>query len=150
MRRLVLLTSLFAFSALACPDLTATYAVCRSKNNVMIESTDLRISQTAEAGVTRYQISFLADGSTSREAYELVANGIPVRENWTSETGDTFESTTTVSCAGGVLILDSVILSNGRNWKTDHGRIRRQGNTLVQEAEGVVGELPFTDVLTCR
>lgn len=148
-------TVLIAFvswrAAANCPNLTGQYAVCRSRSNVLIESTDLRVAQRSDSGIERYSISFLPDGSLQREAYELVADGVPVAEEWVSETGVRFRGVTTVHCEGERLKLSSVITADGEHWKTEHSVIKAgEDSSLVQESRGMVGQLAFTDQLICR
>lgn len=140
-----------ALPAWSCPQLSGSYKVCRSKNNILIESTDLTVKQSRGVdGHERFAISFLQDGTTERQSYELVANQVPVTESWVSDTGVQFVGITTTSCDGNVLYLESVITADGEHWKTEHNQIFRRGSAMIQTSEGRVVEMPFRDTLTCR
>lgn len=151
MKKLIITAlALISTSVLACPDLAGNYSVCRSKNNILIESTDLVVEQTEVSGVTHYSISYLQDGTSDRQGYTLIADGQSVKEEWITETGVHFVSVTTATCQGDTLYLDSDIKADGDNWKKDQNWIVRKGQSMIQTSKGVVGAMPFTDVLTCK
>lgn len=145
----LVLVSWGAFAA--CPNLAGHYLVCRSQNNILIESTDLHVEQSLGTdGHEHFDISFLQDGTIDRQGYELIANQMAVTESWVSDTGVQFVGVTTTSCSENVLLLESVITADGQPWKIEHNRVTRQGDAMIQVAEGTVGSLRFRDTLTCR
>lgn len=81
MKNLIFAISLMTTSLVfACPDLSGTYAVCRSRNNVLIEGTDLIIKYIPVPHVDLFQISFLPDGSLTREEILISGNGVPAKK----------------------------------------------------------------------
>lgn len=150
MKYLIVASILISTAAFSCPDLSGTYAFCRSKNNILIESTDLVVDQQILNGITHYSLSYLQDGMTDRDGYTLIADGIPSKEEWISETGVRFVSVTMARCMNDKLYLESDITADGNNWKKDQNWIVRKGARMIQTSKGVVGSMAFTDVLTCN
>lgn len=150
MKALSLILALTSFRAFACPDLAGEFAVCRSKNNVSIEGVDMIVRNTMNEGVRHYTFDFLPDGYTERSKERYEVSRFPARKEWVSETGVNFVSVVSTKCVGNKLYLDSVITSDGANWKSDVTVIRKSGNTLIMDSKGTVGRMAFTDTLTCR
>lgn len=150
MKYLIFASAFISSVAMACPDLSGTYAVCRSKNNILIESTDLVVEQQVVNGDTHYSLSYLQDGTSQREGYTLIADGVSRTEEWVSETGVHFVGVTMARCVGDKLYLDSDIKFDGENWKKDQNWIVRKGDSMIQTSKGVVVTMPYTDVLTCK
>ncbi len=149
MKKILFLAMFVVVHAQACPNLSGDYSVCRSKQNILIESTDMKAIQVTQNSITTYTFDSLPDGENQREIVTLMASGQSIKKSWITSTGEHFESTITAQCLGDSIKLQSSTTSDGRNWMTESSIIRKIGNTLVKTSTGVVGEMKFVDTLTC-
>ncbi len=151
MKNLIFAISLITSSlAIACPDLSGTYAVCRSKNNVLIEGTDLTIKYIPIPHVNLFQISFLPDGTSEREEILLSGNGVPAKKSWVGSTGIKYESVSSARCLGNLLQVRTDTTFDGRPYVNETSQYFKQGDDLVRISRGTTGELRYVDILTCR
>jgi hypothetical protein len=149
MKYLSLIVCFISFSAMACPNFVGEYSVCRTKKNIMIESTNLIVTQTVVNGVKHIKFDTLPDGQNEREVTVFEISGKPVRKVWRSDGGTTFESVTTASCFLNTMKVKTTIHSNGEALVSESSTYRKVGRTIVQETKGSILTIPFDDVLTC-
>ena len=150
MKKLIFAISLITTSAFACPDLSGTYSVCRSRNNILIEGTDLTVKYTPIPHVNLFQISFLPDGSSTREEILLPGNGVPVKDSWVGPTGIKYERVMSARCLGNLLQARTDITADGRKYVNETSQYYKQGTDLVRISRGTTGELRYLDILTCK
>lgn len=140
---------LFSWATFACPNLAGTYAVCRSQNHILTESTNLKVDQSTVDGVNHFAVSFLAEGASDRESYVLVADGQTVTESWTDDMV-TYEAKTTVYCMADTVVLKSEVKADGAPFKSEESGIYLLNGNLVQVTSGKLNGRPFNDRLDCR
>jgi hypothetical protein len=139
---LTLLLVIPSFSFAACPDLSGHYAVCRSWKNILIEGTDMNVQKIDVPNNTFYKISFLADGNNERETLLFPANGIEVKIS--------DEQIMSARCLGNLVQARTTITRDGEVLVSETSQYYKQGDNLVRISRGKVGEVSYTDILTCR
>lgn len=134
---------------MACPNLVGEYSVCRTKKNILIESTNLVVTETMNEGIKFIKFDTLPDGQNEREVTRYQITGKPIAKSWVSETGVKFESVTTASCFLNTMKVQTTILADGEPYVNHASTIRKVGRTIVQESKGTIVRMAFDDVLTC-
>jgi hypothetical protein len=145
MKKLTLIVALISFNSFAftCPDLSGKYAVCRSKKNILLEGTDLNVKKTEVPGNTFYSFSFLQDGNVERSQVLFPANGIPVKIDE--------ETSMYARCLSDDLLMTrTTVMRDGKVWSEETSQYFKQGTDLVRISRGYIGEMKYTDILTCR
>ena len=150
MKKLIFAIALITTSAFACPDLSGTYAVCRSQKNILIEGTDLIVKFIPIPHVGLFQFSFLPDGNSEREEMLISGNGVPAKKSWVGPTGIKYESVISARCLGNLLQARTDITADGRNYVNETSQYFKQGDALVRISRGTTGEMRYVDILTCR
>ncbi len=145
----IILVFLTTFAQAACPDLAGHYALCRSNRNVLIEGTDMVVKKIDVPNNTFYKISMLADGNLEREEITFPANGVTVKDSWES-TGIKYERQMSARCLGNLVQAHTEIIADGLSYVNETSQYFKQGDDLVRISRGTVGELRYTDILTCR
>ena len=150
MKKLIMATILLtSFAQAACPDLSGHYALCRSHQNVLIEGTDLEVKKIDVPNNTFYKFSMLADGNLEREEITFPANGVTVKDSWES-VGIKYERQMYARCLGNLVQAHTEITANGESYVNETSQYYKQGDDLVRISRGSVGQLRYTDILTCR
>lgn len=98
MRLLTIAALLVSTSAFACPNLTGTYATCRSTTGATSGSTNLVVTQKIQNKVTVYTVTSTDDETQQRTTETYKADGKTVVETETSPDFGTVEFATTATC----------------------------------------------------
>ena len=148
MRFIGLALAFASFSAMACPNLSGSYARCVSASG-QGNTTDSVVTQSATGGVTTYTVTETDDESGERSTTQVVADGVARTETDTS--GDfPVTSVTTTSCQGDALVINVVMSVSG----TDIGNIdmnsQRSGNVLTHVMSGSIMGQEISDTIVCQ
>jgi len=138
MRSFAIVIALVSTSTFACPDLSGTYAACRSQTGNTSGSNDMVITQTVANKVTTYSVSS-TDAETHERATETFkADGKTISNTQRDpDTGSTAEMATTVTCTGtSALNITMVIKFNGQAIANMIQMISKSGKTLTMKATG--------------
>lgn len=140
----ILLTSASAF---ACPDLSGTFATCRSLNGNATTMSNVVITQTEEGFMMES-----TDAEGTRASEMIYTDGRAMVETETdAESGLTMTTTTTATCVGGSnLNLNSDLSVNEQPIGNMLISVSRSGPQLIQEITGEVMGQPVTDTVVCE
>lgn len=145
--RSLLLASLFvSASAMACPDLSGTYAACIQQSNGTVTDTDMVISQAVQSGVTVYTTTATDAESGERSTDEIVTSGVPT--TMTDEFGITM--TSRASCVGDTVVMSLNFQYQGQDLGTANLETKKEGNTLVSRTTGTLNGESIEDVSICE
>lgn len=111
-----------------------------------MEGVDLTVKKTD----TGFSFSFLQDGYSERSEDVFHTDGLQTTRAWTTETGAQLVETKTSFCLGSAMIVQLHITRDGLNHVKRTSRYIRRGNQLIQESQGFVGSMAFTDRLICQ
>lgn len=143
MKNLILIAASFTTLAhAACVDLSGTYYVCRSNQNVLIEGTDLTVKTIRVPGNTFYNFDFLSDGQAEREQLTFPANGVEVKLDENRRMS--------ARCLGNLVQARTTETRDGEIWSEETSQYFKQGNKLVRISRGYIGTYKYTDILTCE
>lgn len=142
MKTFILLALISVNSFAACVDLSGEYALCRSRNNDLIEGVDMRVRKIDVPHNTFYEFDYLPDGQSEREKTFFPANGVQVK---TDE-----HTTISARCLGNLLQVRRTVVKENSATITETSQYYKQGDDLVRISRGVIGEYRYTDILTCR
>lgn len=139
-----------SFSALACPDLSGTYARCVSASGTSSNTSDVVISQALSGGITTFTVTETMEEDGSRETSTIVADGVPRTESEETD-GMVIDSTTTVSCEGSsALMMGTEISMSGMSIGAINVRSTRSGASLVHTMSGNIMGQEINDTITCN
>lgn len=145
--RSLLLASLFvSASAMACPDLSGTYATCRQQSNGTITDTKMVITQAAQSGVTVYSTTSTDADSGERSTDEIITSGVAT--TMTDEIGITV--TTSASCVGDAVVMSLNFQYQGQDLGTAQLETKKEGNALVSRTSGIINGESVEDVSVCE
>lgn len=154
--RTLLLASLFiSASAMACPDLSGTYATCRSTTGASTPSSDLVVTQSVSNGVTTYSMTQTDDESQERTTDLVAADGKVITAEESMGEGVVMVINTTYSCTDTALVgnVDFAIKMEGGS-PENMGQVKmdvvKNGNQLVMTMNGDVMGEPMADVMICE
>lgn len=138
----LILTLIVSSSTFACVDLSGTYAVCRTENNILIEGTDMVVKTISVPNNTFYQFDYLPDGYSSREKVLFPANRVEVK----------LDENTVVraACLGNLLQVHRTVVKENAATIDETSQYFKQGDNLVRISRGTIGSLKYFDILTCR
>lgn len=149
MRLLVSGLLLISFSALACPDLSGSYPLCRSTTGGTAGSRDMVISQKMENGITTYILSYLEEDSQERVSEVIIADGEVRTHTGESESGP-LQASTKASCQGEKLIYHSNLSVQDGEIAAINGTVVKSGQSLIQEMNGHIFGSPVSDQIICE
>ncbi len=139
MRSLVLASLFVSASAIACPDLSGNYPVCRSNSDSSPDQ-NMVMTQAVVNGATVYTSTSTDSVSGETTTDSLAADGKEVEV--TADIGEmplTIKYTAT--CSGEALVMDAAMSIEGQSIGTVKSTITKEGNALVTRTSGnVMGE----------
>jgi hypothetical protein len=135
----------------ACVDLSGEYSLCRSRNNILIEGSDMKVRKIDVPHNTFYSFDFLPDGNREREVLTFPANRTTVKDSWVGSTGMKYEREISAACLGNLVQVRTLVTRDGGPHINETSQYFKRGENLVRISRGTVGQsLRYTDVLTCR
>jgi hypothetical protein len=139
MRSLFLATMFISVSAVACPDLSGSYPVCRTNSADSKPDQNMVMTQEVVNGVTVYT-STSTDSETNETITDtLAADGKEIEA--TSPDGLPITLKYTASCADEALVLDLAASIGEERIGTVQSKITKEGNALVTRTTGnILGE----------
>lgn len=150
MRFSLIALALLSLPAFACPDLTGTYAACRSTTGTTTGSSDVVVTQRVLNGVTIYSVTSTDDETGERDTSEFPADG----QTYTStETEEGYEVTTTanISCQGNnVVFAISSSIGGAPVLEMNASYSRVDARTMAQDLSGSVMGQPYEDRVICQ
>ena len=149
MRFLAASLLLLSVSAMACPDLSGSYPVCRSTTGDSSGSKDMIITQKADRGITTYTMSFVDEETQEAETETLIADGKTRSETAETEMG-TLTATVNVVCSGDALISKMAISIAGEELAAINNTMTKSGKTLVQDITGHLFNEQMKEYLICE
>lgn len=151
MRLLATLIALTSFSAIAaCPNLSGTYATCRSTTGAISGSTDMVVTQKIENGVTIYTMTSTDAETQERKSDEMVADGKTYSETTNDpELGEVVASLR-FACSGPQLVGNLSVLAEGSPLMVINQEIQKNGSALEMDYSGSLFGMEFTDTLICE
>ncbi len=150
MRLLAALIAFSSFSAFACPNLSGTYATCRSTTGSMDGSTELVVTQNTANGVTTYTLSAISGENNERETEELVADGKTRSETAQDPTYGEVKASITYTCVGSSLVGNENLQMQGQAVMDINHETTKSGNTITRKYSGMLFGYPFEDTLICE
>lgn len=135
MRSLVLASLFVSASAMACPDLSGTYPVCRSNTNSNPDQ-NMVISQSVVDGVTVYSTTSTDSETGDVTTDTLAADGKEVVE--TSPDGLPITLKYTASCTENALVMNLGMAIGADSIGTITASVTKEGNALVTRTTGTV------------
>ncbi len=145
MRSLILASLFVSASAMACPDLSGTYAACRQSDGT-ITDTDMVITQAVQAGVTVYSTTSTDAESGETSTDEIITNGNVVTQ--TDESGITMSSS--AACVGDAVMMKVNIKYQGQDLGTATIETKKEGNALVSRTSGTINGETVEDMSVCE
>jgi hypothetical protein len=151
MRTLALAALLISSSALACPDLSGTFAVCRSLVTNSTDMYDMTLSQSVSNGVTTYTMkSQDLMGNTIEETYKADGKTVTVTET-DLDTGMLISLSTRASCQGTrALNIDMNLTFAGENAAKLNVVISKIGNKVTMVTTGTEMGETANDTVICE
>ena len=151
MRFLTLAFVLTSASAFACPDLSGTYAACRSTTGSSAGSSEIVVSQSIDAdGITTYVMTSTGDEAHERKTESVVVNGIPVSETDESQ-GFPITFTSVATCTGDEsLDLNGNIKVQGQDMVTVLIQVTKANGVMTQTFTGSIMGQDVSDVQNCQ
>ncbi len=147
MRSLVLASLFVSASAIACPDLSGSYPVCRSNNDSNPDQ-NMVMTQEVVNGVTVYT-STSTDSETGETMTDtLTADGREVET--TSPDGMPITLKYTATCSGDALVLDLAASIGEDSIGTVKSSVTKEGNALVTRTTGNILGQDVTDETICE
>lgn len=149
-----LLATLFAFTSFsaiaACPNLSGTYATCRSTTGAMSGLTDMVVTQKNVNGVTLYTMTSTDNESQERTTDEIVADGITHSDTTIDpELGEVVGSFT-YACSGPKLTGNVSVIASGSPLMEVNMEIQKKGSLLEMDYSGTAFGVGFSDTLICE
>lgn len=145
MRSLLLASLFISASAMACPDLSGTYAACKRADGTVTD-TDMVITQAVQSGVTVYSTTSTDAESGERSSDEVITNGAVETE--TDESGVTMSSS--ASCEGDAVTMNVGLQYQGQNLGSISVVTKKEGNALVSRSSGTLNGEAFEDMSICE
>lgn len=150
-----LLSFIFIFvssSALACPDLSGTYASCRSLTSSDSTSSDVVVSQRLVNGQTVYTVTASDDETAERSTENLQADGKVVVTKMTDpESGMEFDLYTLMACEGtNSLYIASRIIFQEQTLGTIVTNIKKEGSSLRMTSKGKAMDQEINEESICE
>ena len=143
-----LFTSTFA---LACPDLSGTYAVCRSTTGQLSGASDLVVTQENTDEGTDYLMVSTNDETQEREYGPLIADGKLITAVGTDADTGMQVTTTIISTCGENDVLSKLAVSFGDMKVLDIAvQYFKVGNQLHQVTSGSTMQGPVNDTVICE
>lgn len=140
MRSLVLASLFVSASAVACPDLSGNYPVCRSNVPDSTPDQNIVISQAVSNGVTTYTTSS-TDSETGETTTESIAADGKVIEVEANPDGLPIAMKYSASCADNSLVMDVSLSVEGMDIGSAKSTLTKEGNALVTRTTGnILGE----------
>jgi hypothetical protein len=151
MRLIIILSLAFSFSALACPNLSGNYPVCRSTTEVRADATDMIVKQQIQRGITIYEITS-TDGDTQERQTEIFrTDGRNYNESQVDdENGWTLQTITNARCAGDILKISQTVKINGEIFAELKLDVTKVGGQLIQDVSGHMMEQEVSDKVICE
>ncbi len=149
MRSLVIAALFVSTSAFACPELTGSYASCRSTTGSMGGMTDVVVTQAVQNGVTVYTIISTDNETQERSQEKIVADGV-VRTETVTENGVELTVTSSNSCPGSALLMAQAISYQGQDVVTLNMNISKSGNTVTMAISGNSMGNQIAETLICE
>lgn len=139
-----------SFAHAACVDLQGEYSLCRSRNNVLIEGSDMKVKTINVPHNTFYSFDYLPDGHRERDVVTFPANRVPVKDSWVGSTGMKYERTISAACLGNLLQVKTLVTRDGEPHVNETSQYFKQGENLVRISRGTMGvSYKYRDILTC-
>lgn len=142
---LALASLLFTASAIACPNLSGRYKICKSQSGQMPASHDFQISQTNVFGTQSFEISSI-DDSGEKTSDTFKADGKLYEQEMTDgHTGMKLHFSSLTKCSGNSLEITNKILNESLVIT-----IAKQDNKLIQKVAGMNLGKTITDTIICQ
>lgn len=145
MRFIAILAFVASTSAFACPNISGNYLSCTASDGQV--AAGMEVTQRIENGVTIYQSISVNEETGEIEKDDMIADG----KKRTVAESEGYESSNTVSCADGQLIIESSIMdpSTGLSGLITI-KVKKEGTKLISEASGVMLGQEFRDTSVCE
>lgn len=152
MRSLAIAALFITTSALACPDLSGTYAVCRSQTGNGSDSTDMVITQSVTNKITTYTVTSTDAETNERTTETLKADGKTVTASETDpESGITIQLSTNVACNGNkALNINMKVIFNGEVASHVTTTVSKSGKTMTMVTKGTSMDEEINETVICE
>lgn len=146
MKMLSVCALFLSFQALACPDLSGTYALCRAQNGIMKNLKDVVMTQNLDNSYPTFtlQSTEVATGKASTQI--MKADGVSVSK---TDRHGVMETTRTY-CDGNALIQEIIYSQTGVVLGTGQRVMIKDGAILTTTILGNLGTEVLRDQLICE
>lgn len=151
MRFLAIAALLISSSAFACPNLSGTYASCRSTTGATPGSTDMVVKQSVTNNITTYDVSATNNETNERENEIYRADGkINTQVITDPDSGITLETSSKVYCTGTTLNIDMNVKLNGEVAGYANIKVAKVGSQLIVDSVNFDGEETIVEKEICE
>ncbi len=151
MRFLAVAALLVSSSAFACPNLSGTYANCRSTTGQTPGSTNMIVTQSVANKITTYEVSATNNETNERENETYRADGqINTQVISDPESGITLETSSKISCTDTTLTIDLNVKLNGQAAGYANIKVVKVGSQLIVDSTSFDGEETIVEKEICE
>jgi hypothetical protein len=148
MRSLVLTSLLLSATAIACPDLSGSYPVCRSHDPEQKPDQNMVVTQTVENGVSIYNMT-ATDGETEQTVTQSFrADGRDYPQ--ISYDGPSIDVSYSTSCIGESLVVAVKISAQESSAGALTSTMTKEGNALITRTTGNVMGIEVSEETICE
>ena len=150
--RFIAIAALFtSISAFACPDLSGTYAACRSQTGNTTGSTDVVITQAIQNKVTTYSMTTTDPDTNERKTETYRADGRIVSETITDpDSGMTISMSSVVKCVNNTVNLNMKVVMGGQPVANVTTVMSKTNKQLTMKMTGKNFDEPINETLICE
>lgn len=151
MRAFILLSSIFSFSALACPNLSGTYLACTNSNGQESEMAKVVIEQKVINKVTHYTIRSQDPRTGDEREENYIADGkLKVASMTDSDTGTVVRTETRATCQNTFLNLSLNVTIDGQSLAKIATKVSKENSALIQVFSGDSMGEPVSYTSVCQ
>jgi len=152
MRLIASALMLVSFSAFAaCPDLSGTYATCRSSTGATSGAIDMVVTQSNMANISVYKVTSTDPETHQRESEVFTADGkTVVNEEVDPNSGMRFSLSQRATCSATALTVESKASIQGTPIADLKTVVSKSGNILTIVTTGVTAEGPVNETELCE
>jgi hypothetical protein len=151
MRFFMIILSLTAFSAFACPELAGSYRTCHTANGEVELDYDVIVSQSVVNRVMIYSVTSTDSDTHERSSLDIIADGILRTEQIEiPELGAILDVSTQARCSGQTLVVNTTTRLNGAPAGTTTSLVSKVGEELHQETSGSFMGETVNELVVCN
>lgn len=146
--KFIVLGLLLSTAAMACPQLSGNWQVCRSTTGATQGSEHLSLTQLDRNGITVYQLSQSSSEQDRHWSGQIIADG---RLRYFHHSNDMSDDHTelTAYCEGDTLIKKRLVIEDGWEILSQTSEFTRSGKQMLIKKHGIYFGTAFTDLLVC-